>query len=170
MSRWKRVVRATALVAVAVVIGGVALIARGFRANSTPSALEVAVARTVRNLAIPGQARNERNPLHISPENLQAGRDRFLASLATGHGNDGDGRSTIGHNLYPRATNLRSSNGEIRSKRPQNTSSTSVAPTNVNTPPTIYTIGKNVLIQFSTRARSRSAPPLERPRPRTSRT
>ena len=108
MSRWKRVVRATALVAVAVVIGGVALIARGFRANSTPSALEVAVARTVRNLAIPGQARNERNPLHISPENLQAGRDRFLASCATCHGNDGDGRSTIGHNLYPRATNLRS--------------------------------------------------------------
>src|SRR5665213_193825 len=109
MSRWKRIVRAIAFVAVVVTVGGVALIVRGFRATAEPTALETVVARTVRNLAIPRRAANEQNPLLISPENLQAARETFLARCATCHGNDGDGRSTVGHNLYPRATDLRSS-------------------------------------------------------------
>ena len=108
MARWKLVLRVGLALVVVAFAGAGALIARGFRANSEPSALEAGIARTVRDLAIPRQARNERNPVEISAENLQAGRERFLASCATCHGNDGDGRSSVGHNLYPRATDLRS--------------------------------------------------------------
>ncbi|HXD23305.1 MAG TPA: c-type cytochrome, partial [Gemmatimonadaceae bacterium] len=108
MSGWKRVVRTTLVVIALVGIAGTALILRGFRATAEPTALESAVARTMRDLAIPRAARHEQNPLHVSAENLQAGRDRFLASCAACHGNDGDGRSSVGHSLYPRATDLRS--------------------------------------------------------------
>ena len=109
MSGWKRVVRVTVVVIAVVGIACAVVIARGFSATAEPTALESSVARMVRDLAIPRQAKNERNPVELSPENLQAGRDRFLASCATCHGNDGDGRSSVGHSLYPRATNLRSS-------------------------------------------------------------
>jgi predicted CXXCH cytochrome family protein len=108
MSRWKRFIRASLVVALAAVAIGAALIMRGFRATTEPTALETAVARTVRNLAIPRRARNEISPLRISPENLEQARETFLAHCANCHGNDGDGRSTVGHNLYPRATDLRS--------------------------------------------------------------
>lgn len=108
MSGWKRVARTTLVVIGLAGVAGTALILRGFRATAEPTALERAVARTMRDLAIPRAARNEQNPLQVSAENLQAGRDRFRASCATCHGNDGDGRSAVGHSLYPRATDLRS--------------------------------------------------------------
>jgi predicted CXXCH cytochrome family protein len=109
MSKWKVVVRVTLVVAVVAAAGVAALMARGFRANSEPTAFESVVARTVRNLAIPRGARNERNPLRVSPENLQAARESFLARCAVCHGNDGDGKSRVGGSLYPRATDLRAS-------------------------------------------------------------
>ena len=90
------------------VIGGGALIARGFRATSEPTLLETVVARGVRNVAIPVRARGETNPVKITPENLREARDVFLARCATCHGTDADGRTAVGRNLYPRATDLRS--------------------------------------------------------------
>jgi predicted CXXCH cytochrome family protein len=104
----KRAVRATLIVVALAGIAGGLLILRGFRATAEPTAFETVVARTVRDLAIPRQEKNESNPQLPTPENLQAGRDRFLASCATCHGNDANGRSSVGHSLYPRATDLRS--------------------------------------------------------------
>lgn len=109
MKRWKHVLQAVVAVVVVALVGAGALIARGFRANAQPTALETVVARSVRNLAIPRRARAERNPLRPSAENLQAARQDFLARCAVCHGNNGDGRSKVGGSLYPRATDLRAS-------------------------------------------------------------
>jgi predicted CXXCH cytochrome family protein len=84
-----------------------ALIWRGFRANTAPSALEALVARTARNWAIPSRARNEPNPLEATSENLQKGRGDFMAHCASCHGIDGGGITQIGQNLYPRVPDLR---------------------------------------------------------------
>ena len=109
MKTWKIFLLAILVVAIAGVIAGIALIERGFRATAEPSAFEAAVARTVRNLAIPRRARNERSPLEATPENLQDAREHFIARCASCHGNDGNGETQVGRSLYPRAPDLQSS-------------------------------------------------------------
>lgn len=95
------------------------LIGRGFRATSEPSRLERVLARSIRNLAIPRAARHEKNPLPVSADNIQTGREIFLARCANCHAVDGSGTTPVGRNLYPRVANLRSrqtqnlSDGEI---------------------------------------------------------
>ncbi len=118
MKAWKAFLLALLVVAVIGIICGAVLIHRGFRATVEPSALEKAVARTARNLAIPGRARNEKNPLELTPENLREGREEFLARCASCHGHDGAGLTDMGRNLYPRAPDLRvESNAESHRRR-----------------------------------------------------
>ena len=80
---------------------------RGFRATTEPSVFETVVARTVRNLAISQHARNEKNPVGATPENLQNARELYLTRCAICHGIDGSGKTRIGLNLYPRVPDLR---------------------------------------------------------------
>ena len=94
-------------IAILAVVYGTAVIRRGFSAADQPSVIERVVARTVRNLGIPGSARDEKNPLTVTPEMLQEGRDNFTNHCASCHGKDGDGHSGIGQNLYPKAPELR---------------------------------------------------------------
>src|SRR5579864_6497939 len=91
-----------------VVIAGTLLIHRGFRANSTPSAWEASVARRIRNYAIPSNERGMPNPVALTADSLQQGRNQFLARCATCHGVDGSGRTPIGANTYPKVPDLRS--------------------------------------------------------------
>jgi predicted CXXCH cytochrome family protein len=92
--------------AILAVIYGTVVVRRGFSAADQPSAIESVVARTVRNLGIPGSARIEKNPLAVSPEILQEAHDNFTDRCASCHGKDGDGRTGIGPNLYPKAPDL----------------------------------------------------------------
>ncbi len=107
MKAWKAFLLALLVVAVIGIICGAVLIHRGFRATVEPSALEKAVARTARDWAIPGRARNEKNPLKLTSENLREGREEFLARCASCHGHDGSGLTDMGRNLYPRTPDLR---------------------------------------------------------------
>ena len=49
-----------------------------------------------------------KNPVALSAQFLQEGRDSFLAHCAACHGVDGTGKTPIGSNLYPRVPDLRS--------------------------------------------------------------
>jgi predicted CXXCH cytochrome family protein len=119
MKAWKAFLLVLLVVAVIGIICGAALIYRGFRATTEPSALEKVVARAARNWAIPGRARDEKNPLKLTSENLREGREEFLARCASCHGHDGSGLTDMGRSLYPRTPDLRSnqtqnlSDGEI---------------------------------------------------------
>ena len=95
-----------AAIAIAAIYGS-HVIRRGFRATDQPSAAEIAMARTVRNLGIPSSARSEKNPWTATPDLLQEARENFTDRCAGCHGRDGDGRSGIGQNLYPKAPDLR---------------------------------------------------------------
>jgi predicted CXXCH cytochrome family protein len=86
---------------------GALVIRRGFSAADQPSALESVVSRTVRNLGIPSRARDEQNPWTAAPDTLQPARDNFANHCAGCHGQDGNTRSEIGQNLYPKAPDLR---------------------------------------------------------------
>jgi predicted CXXCH cytochrome family protein len=86
---------------------GVLVIRHGFSTVDPPSALETVVARSVRNLGIPRSARDEKNPWTATPALLGESRELFTNHCAGCHGMEGDGRSGVGQNLYPRANDLR---------------------------------------------------------------
>lgn len=79
----------------------------GLSAAATPTRLEAFLARTARHLAIPARARELRNPMAATPENLRDARLHFADHCATCHANDGSGDSEIGPGLYPKPPDLR---------------------------------------------------------------
>jgi predicted CXXCH cytochrome family protein len=91
------------------IIGGAVLMRRGFRATTSPSSLEVALARRVRNLAIPAHERSRKSPFQATTEATQQGREYYLNRCSACHGIDGSAKTQIGLNLYPRVPDLRAS-------------------------------------------------------------
>ncbi len=82
------------------------IVRRGFSAHDEPSALEAAVARTVRRWATPADLRDEKNPLPPTPAVLAEARAHWADHCAVCHGNDGKGKTPIGEHLYPRAPDM----------------------------------------------------------------
>ena len=62
------------LLIVAVLLG-VSVIRRGFSARGTPSGLETFLARNLRRMAIPSEAKETANPYPFTPEKLPAAQD-----------------------------------------------------------------------------------------------
>ena len=95
-------------IAIAMAIGVALVIHRGFRATSKPFPGEAALARMVRDIAIPREDRRQKNPVELTWQNLNAGREDFLAKCSGCHGRDGSGVAPTGQSLYPRVPDLRS--------------------------------------------------------------
>ena len=108
MKAWMAFLLTLLLIVVVGVICAALWIRRGFAATAEPSRFETVIARSMRNLAIPGRARNEKIPFEATSENLQAAREHFQARCASCHGHDGSGQTQIGRDLYPRVPDLRS--------------------------------------------------------------
>jgi len=105
--RWVANVAMAVLLAVAIVIGvGLVALRGGVSARPEPSALEAAIARRLRHLAIPSSARERANPTPNTLEVIAGGRAHFADHCAVCHGNDGKGRTQLGRGLYPRAPDL----------------------------------------------------------------
>jgi len=79
----------------------------GLSSRATPSRFEIMIARNVRHLAIPSNARLAQNPLLVSPEDLRDARLHFADHCAVCHANDGGGQTMIGSGLYPKPPDLR---------------------------------------------------------------
>ena len=116
---WTRIVWAALGASVLIAVALLLTIWHGFRAGEPPGALETAVARRVRDLAIPWHEQRAKNPLAGDAAAIEQGHELFLANCATCHGVDGSGTTRIGTNLYPRVPDLRAaptqslSDGEI---------------------------------------------------------
>lgn len=93
---------------VAVALLGVGLmIHHGFSARDTPSRIEKVMARTMRTLAVPSAAKNMKNPIPDSPENLQEATAHWADHCAFCHANNGSGDTEVGKSLYPKAPDMR---------------------------------------------------------------
>ena len=79
----------------------------GLSAHATPNRFEIMVARNVRHLAVPSNARLAQNPVLVSPEGMRDARLHFADHCAICHGNDGGGQTVIGGGLYPKPPDLR---------------------------------------------------------------
>jgi mono/diheme cytochrome c family protein len=97
-----------------VALGGVLLFgafvwigSRGISARAEPGALETAVARTMRRLAVPRGQRNRRNPVQATAEVIAAGMSHYADHCAACHANDGSGETQIGLGLYPKPPDMR---------------------------------------------------------------
>jgi mono/diheme cytochrome c family protein len=100
------VIVAVALVGL-LVAAAASLLHDGLSARATPTKFEIIVARNVRHLAIPSNARLAQNPLLDSPEDLRDARLHFADHCAICHANDGSGQTMIGGGLYPKPPDLR---------------------------------------------------------------
>ncbi len=94
------------LVVFAVLLFAVA-VHRGFRATAKPPAIEVAIARGVRNFGIPGGERRLQNPLPANSDTYAEARQDYISHCSNCHGVDGSGKTQVGTNLYPRVPDLR---------------------------------------------------------------
>jgi mono/diheme cytochrome c family protein len=83
------------------------LVQHGISARSEPTAMEVLLARSLRHLAVPRAMRDARNPIPLTPQALNEGREHFADHCAGCHANDGSGNTEIGKNLYPKAPDMR---------------------------------------------------------------
>jgi mono/diheme cytochrome c family protein len=92
---------------VAAVTGLVYVRTTGLESRSTPGALETMLARTARQLAVPGEVRSMRNPVALTPEVLAEGMAHFADHCAGCHAADGSGQTAMGRGLYPKAPDMR---------------------------------------------------------------
>ncbi len=105
--RGRLILAVIGLVLLVVIIVGWIEVQNGFSARDNPTALEVFVARKVRMMAIPSDAKNQKTPYAATAEILTDARRHFADHCATCHGNDGSGNTTVGTNLYPKAPDMR---------------------------------------------------------------
>ncbi|HWD99421.1 MAG TPA: c-type cytochrome [Bryobacteraceae bacterium] len=106
---WKKLV--FVLVAGALVVAAAAFWtirrAHGFSARERPTAIEIFLARTARELAIPPHARGKRNPVPDNAETLAEGRGHWADHCAICHANNGSGDTEMGGHMYPSAPDMR---------------------------------------------------------------
>jgi len=107
---------------VALVAGAIAaysILHRGLSTRTAPSAVEEAIALTMRKLATPRAVRERTNPVPRTEAVLNDAIAHFADHCAVCHANDGSGDTEMGRGLYPRAPDLRGartqqlSDGEI---------------------------------------------------------
>jgi mono/diheme cytochrome c family protein len=108
MAAW---VKAFALLLVLVAaLSAAALLWIGWRGISTraePTAIEAAVAGTMRRLAVPRADRERANPVAATPEVVAEGLAHYADHCAACHGNDGSGDTEMGRGLYPKVPDMR---------------------------------------------------------------
>ena len=79
----------------------------GFDARTQPGPLETAIATRLRRAAIPGEARDRKNPIEQNEENFRDALAHFADHCATCHANDGSGHTDFGRGLYPKPPDMR---------------------------------------------------------------
>src|SRR5690242_15717973 len=94
------------LVAVAVGVGW-DMLDRGFSARMEPNRIEKFIAPRIRNMAIPRDAKEAKNPVAESPDVLDQAMEHFADHCAFCHGSDGSGQTQIGRGEYPKAPDMR---------------------------------------------------------------
>jgi mono/diheme cytochrome c family protein len=80
----------------------------GCTADKHPSGEETAMANLAKDVVIPLEAGNKKNPLPETDEVLSQGQQVFLESCALCHGSDGRGDTYIGRSMYPPAMDMNS--------------------------------------------------------------
>jgi mono/diheme cytochrome c family protein len=82
--------------------------ATGLSARAEPGAVETAIARRLRTMAVPSAYADLRNPVLMNEESVRNGMAHFADHCAQCHANDGTG-AAIGKDMFPPTPDLRAS-------------------------------------------------------------
>jgi mono/diheme cytochrome c family protein len=91
-----------------VLLGFLAGAMLGCPASKKPSKWEARLANMAKDVVIPVEAKNLKNPLAQNPDAAQEGQKIFMGSCAMCHGTDGHARTSLGLAMYPPAMDLTS--------------------------------------------------------------
>lgn len=91
-----------------VLFGVVSVLLSGCPAGKQPSKIETTLANAAKDVVIPIEAGNRKNPLPASEELIQQGQTTYSQACALCHGIDGHGRTNLGRAMYPPAMDLTS--------------------------------------------------------------
>jgi len=91
-----------------VVAGALVLLTSGCPASKKPSKLETTLANVAKDVVIPFEAQNLKNPAPATDENIQAGQQTYLQQCALCHASDGRAETKLGLAMYPPAMDLHS--------------------------------------------------------------
>ncbi len=89
-------------------LGALAGLLLGCTANKKPSKVETVLANMAKDVVIPVEAKNLKNPLPAGNEALRQGQEIYMQSCALCHGGDGHARTALGRAMYPPAMDLTS--------------------------------------------------------------
>lgn len=103
------VLAAAILGAIGIVAGFAFVKVTGLSARGTPGAVETAVARRLRAVAVPGEYRGLTNPVLRNDESIRNGMAHFADHCASCHANDGSGDTEMGKGMFPPAPDMRAS-------------------------------------------------------------
>lgn len=92
----------------AVALGAAAVFLASCTANKEPSKIETALANMAKDVVIPIEAQNRKNPLPSNDEVVGQGREIFQQACALCHGTDGRGGTSLGRAMYPPAMDMTS--------------------------------------------------------------
>jgi len=98
---------ALCLVVGAAAVAYVKLQTNGFSARAQPTVLERWIARQARAMALPGSAKERRNPLPDSPAVIAEARAHWADHCAACHSNNGSGEAEMGKHMFPPAPDMR---------------------------------------------------------------
>jgi CRP-like cAMP-binding protein/plastocyanin/mono/diheme cytochrome c family protein len=104
------------LLAVSAIAGSLAYFLLSARtALDTPSDVVLLMAEAGRQFIIPGDVAASKNPVPSNPDSIAGGRRVFTARCSLCHGSDGKGQTPIGSHIYPRASDLTSTQAQTKS-------------------------------------------------------
>lgn len=84
------------------------LLHSGCSADGRPSKVESGLANIAKEVVIPLEAKERKNPLPVNGAAVKKGMDLYRRSCALCHGSDGRSNTTLGRDLYPPAIDLTS--------------------------------------------------------------
>lgn len=105
-ARTRAVLIVSTMLFLVVIVIGWWQIRAGISAHDEPTVIETVLARIMRSMAVPADAKNIENPLEPSDEVLASARAHWADHCASCHGNDGRGQTEMGRGLYPKAPDM----------------------------------------------------------------
>ncbi|HEX4999446.1 MAG TPA: c-type cytochrome [Terriglobia bacterium] len=106
MKRRIKILLILAIVLVAAALAVAAVGHRGFSSREDPTFVEAFIARRVRQMGVPPDARERPNPVQPGADAIADAMTHFADHCAICHGNDGRGRTAIGQGLYPKPPDM----------------------------------------------------------------
>src|SRR4051794_39144672 len=107
MRRIPRLYLIALVILVIIAASGWYLFARGFSARTAPNRIEAFIAPRLRNIAIPREAKDAKNPVAASSAVMSEAMAHFADHCAICHGTDGAGRTHIADGLYPKPPDMK---------------------------------------------------------------